>query len=134
MPRGISSLTLADARQIIAAAERAAPELGVSYNIAVIDAGGNLIAHARMDGAWADSLDISLHKAWTDGASDMATQELGQIAQAGQSWFAIKGAHLDKVVIFAGGIPIRSADQVIGGIDAGARALEGERRRPAAHR
>ena len=52
MPRQLSSLTLADARALIAAGEKKASELGIPYNIAVVDAGGGLIAHVRMDGAW----------------------------------------------------------------------------------
>ena len=51
MPITVQSLTLLDARQIIAAGEAAAEKLGVPYNLAVVDAGGNLIAHVRMDGA-----------------------------------------------------------------------------------
>ncbi|MGA3049375.1 MAG: heme-binding protein [Terracidiphilus sp.] len=44
-------ITLKDARKIIAAAESKAAEIGQPMSIAVADAGGNLIAHARMDGA-----------------------------------------------------------------------------------
>ncbi|HWG31228.1 MAG TPA: heme-binding protein, partial [Steroidobacteraceae bacterium] len=84
MPRQISTLGLSDARAIIAAGERKAQELGVPYNIAVVDAGGALIAHARMDGAWLGSIDISIHKAFTARAFDMATQELGKMAQSGK--------------------------------------------------
>jgi uncharacterized protein GlcG (DUF336 family) len=63
MPRQVPSLTLAEARGLIAAGEKKAQELGIPYNIAVVDAGGGLIAHARMDGAWLGSIDISIHKA-----------------------------------------------------------------------
>ena len=52
MPRPIFSLDLADARRIIAAGERKAIEMRIPYNIAVIDAGGGLVAYVRMDGAW----------------------------------------------------------------------------------
>lgn len=83
MPCQISTLTLADARQIIAAGERRAQELGIPYNVAVVDAGGALIAHVRMDGAWLGSIDISIHKAFTSRAFDMATQDLAKMAQSG---------------------------------------------------
>jgi uncharacterized protein GlcG (DUF336 family) len=62
-------VTLNDARRIIAAAEKKASELGQPMNIAVADAGGNLIAHVRMDGAWLGSIDISIKKAYTSGLS-----------------------------------------------------------------
>ena len=40
-------------------------------NIAVVDAGANLVAFARMDGAWLGSLDISIKKAKTARFFDM---------------------------------------------------------------
>ena len=80
MPRQLISLNLADARKIIAAGEKKAQELGVPYNIAVVDAGGGLIAHVRMDGAWLGSVDISVHKAWTARAFDMSTEDLSSMA------------------------------------------------------
>ncbi len=55
MPRQIATLTLADAREIIAAGEQKAQEIGIPYNLAVVDAGGALIAHVRMDGAWLEA-------------------------------------------------------------------------------
>ena len=65
MPRQIPTLTLEDAREIITAGEKQAQELGIPYNLAVVDAGGALIAHVRVDGAWLGSIDISIHKAFT---------------------------------------------------------------------
>jgi uncharacterized protein GlcG (DUF336 family) len=56
-------ITLNDARNVIAAAEKKAAEIGQPQNIAVVDAGGNLISHVRMDGAWIGSIDISINKA-----------------------------------------------------------------------
>ena len=61
-------VTLADAKRIIAAAEKKAEEIGQPMNIAVVDAGGNLVAHVRMDKAWIGSVDISINKAWTSRA------------------------------------------------------------------
>src|SRR5579871_2162089 len=84
MPRQVSSLTLADARQLIAAGEQKARELGIPYNLAVVDAGGELVAHVRMDGAWMGSINIAVNKAWTSRAFDMATHELAKMAQSGK--------------------------------------------------
>jgi uncharacterized protein GlcG (DUF336 family) len=118
MSHQISSLTLSDARRIIAAGERKAQELGVPYNLAVVDAGGLLIAHARMDGAWLGSIDISIKKAWTARAFDMPTQELGKMAQSGKPLFGINSTNHDKVVIFAGGMPVKENDAVLGAVGA----------------
>jgi uncharacterized protein GlcG (DUF336 family) len=118
MPRQIASLTLAEARNLIAAGEKKAAELGIPYNIAVVDAGGNLIAHARMDGAWLGSIDISIHKAWTARAFDMATDDLAKMAQSGKPLFGIQNTNHEKVVIFGGGAPVKEGDVVIGAVGA----------------
>ena len=75
MTTTISSVNLADARRIIAAGERKASAIGVASSIAVVDAGGHLVAHARMDGAWIGSIDIAIDKAWTSRATDHATDK-----------------------------------------------------------
>jgi uncharacterized protein GlcG (DUF336 family) len=124
MPRQISTLTLADARQLIAAGERKAQELGIPYNIAVVDAGGALIAHVRMDGAWLGSIDISIHKAFTSRAFDMATQDLAKMAQSGKPLFGINSTNHERIVIFAGGMPVKDGDAVIGAVGASGGTVE----------
>src|SRR5271168_3786374 len=114
MPRPISSLCLADARRLIAAGERKAAEIRIPYNIAVVDAGGSLVAHARMDGAWLGSIDIAINKAWTARAFEMPTDDLSHLPQSGQQGFGINTTNDSKVVIFGGGIPIKSGGAVIG--------------------
>lgn len=110
------TVTLADARRVIAAAERKAQEIGQPMNIAVVDAGGNLVAHARMDRAWIGSVDISIKKAWTARAFDIATKNLGENSQSGDQFFGIHASNDGRVMIFAGGIPLKRGDQVVGGV------------------
>lgn len=110
------SLNLADARRIIAAAEKKAAELKQPMNIAIADAGGNLIAHVRMDGAWMGSIDISIKKAWTSRAFDIATKDLASHAQSGNQFFGIHASNDGRVMIFAGGIPLKKNGQVVGAI------------------
>jgi uncharacterized protein GlcG (DUF336 family) len=98
MPREIQSLTLADARSLIAAGEKRANELGVPYNLAVVDAGGGLIAHVRMDGAWLGSVDISIHKAWTARAFDMATEDLAKVGDTVVGALGASGGTVDQDV------------------------------------
>lgn len=112
----MSALTLADARTIIAAAEKKAAEIGQPMNIAVVDAGGQLIAHVRMDGAWMGSVDISINKAWTSRAFDIQTKDLGDNSQPGQQFYGIDASNGGKVMIFAGGIPLSSDGVVVGGL------------------
>jgi uncharacterized protein GlcG (DUF336 family) len=109
-------ITLADARKIIAAAERKATELGQPMNIAVADSGGNLIAHVRMDGAWIGSIDISINKAWTSRAFDIETKKLAEFSQSGDQFFGIHASNRGRVMIFAGGVPLKKGKDVVGAI------------------
>lgn len=110
------NVTLEDARRIIAAAEARADEMGQPMNIAVVDAGGNLVAHVRQDGAWIGSIDISISKAWTSRAFDIATKDLGDNAQPQQQFFGIHTTNGGKVAIFAGGVPLMRDGQVVGAV------------------
>lgn len=109
-------ITLADARRVIAAAERKAEEIGQPMNIAVVDAGGNLVAHVRMDRAWIGSVDISINKAWTARAFDVSTKDLAEFSQSGGQFFGIHVSNHGRVMIFAGGIPLKRGNEVVGGI------------------
>ena len=109
-------ITLEDARRIIAAAENKAAEIGQPMNIAVADAGGNLVAHVRMDNAWIGSIDISINKAWTARAFDLATQDLAANSQSGDQFFGIHASNHGRVMIFAGGIPLKQDGKVVGAV------------------
>jgi uncharacterized protein GlcG (DUF336 family) len=109
-------ITLEDARRIIAAAEKKAHEIGQPMNIAVADAGGNLVAHVRMDEAWMGSIDISIKKAWTARAFDISTKQLAEFSQSGGQFFGIHASNDGKVMIFAGGIPLKRGGQVVGAV------------------
>src|SRR5689334_2371490 len=109
-------MTLEDARRVIAAAEKKAQEIGQPMNIAVVDAGGNLVAHVRMDKAWIGSIDISINKAWTARAFDISTKELAELSQSGDQFFGIHTSNHGRVMIFAGGVPLKRGDQVVGAV------------------
>jgi uncharacterized protein GlcG (DUF336 family) len=109
-------ITLADARRIIAAAEQKAEEIGQPSNIAVADAGGNLVAFVRMDKAWLGSIDIAINKAWTARAFDIETKALGELSQSGDQFFGIHASNHGRVMIFAGGVPLKQGDQVVGAV------------------
>lgn len=109
-------IRLIDAKAIIAAAEAKAAEIGQPMNIAVADAGGNLIAHVRMDGAWLGSIDISIKKAYTARAFDIATRDLAKHSQSGGQFFGIHASNDGKIMIFAGGIPLKRDGKVVGAI------------------
>jgi uncharacterized protein GlcG (DUF336 family) len=110
------SVSLDDARRLISAAEKKARELESPSNIAVVDAGGNLVAHIRMDGAWIGSVDISINKAFTSRAFDISTKALADNAQPGDQFYGIQESNHGRVVVFAGGIPLERDGQVLGAV------------------
>jgi uncharacterized protein GlcG (DUF336 family) len=112
----MAEVNLELARKVIAAAEKKAVEIGQPMNIAVADAGGNLVAHVRMDGAWLGSIDISINKAYTSRAFDIATKDLAQHSQSGGQFFGIHASNHGRIMVFAGGIPLKSGGKVVGAI------------------
>lgn len=109
-------MKLEDAKKIILAGEKKAAEIGQPMNIAVVDEGGNLVAHVRMDDAWIGSIDISINKAFTARAFDIATKELAKHSQPGQQFYGIQQSNHERIMIFAGGIPLKRNGKVIGAV------------------
>ncbi|MBW4592007.1 MAG: heme-binding protein [Brasilonema angustatum HA4187-MV1] len=110
------SVSLDDARRILAAGEAKANAIGQPMNLAVVDAGGNLVAHIRMDGAWIGSIDISINKAFTARAFNLSTKSLAESAQPGEQYYGIHVSNGGRIMIFAGGIPLQRDGQIVGAI------------------
>ncbi len=109
-------ITLEEAQRIISAAEEKARQMGQPMNIAVMDAGRNLVAFHRMDGAWVASTDIAIDKAFTSAGRGLTTRKIGEMAQPGQPLFGINTTNGGRIVIFAGGLPLMRDGEVIGAI------------------
>ena len=109
-------VTLEAARNIIRAGEAKAAAIGQPMNIAVVDAGANLVAFERMEGAWIGSINISINKAFTARAFDIETKALGENSQSGDQFFGIHASNHGRVMIFAGGVPLKSGGQVVGAV------------------
>jgi uncharacterized protein GlcG (DUF336 family) len=109
-------ITLNDARNVIAAAEKKASEIGQPMNIAVVDGGGNLISHIRIDGAWIGSINISINKAFTSRAFDIDTKDLAKYSQPEGQFYGIHASNDGRIMIFAGGIPLKRNGKVVGAI------------------
>jgi uncharacterized protein GlcG (DUF336 family) len=110
------TVSLEDARRVTAAGEDCAREIGQPQNIAVVDAGGNLVSHVRMDGAWIGSVDIAINKAYTARAFDLPTAELAEDSQPGGQFYGIHETNKGRVVIFAGGVPLKRDGEVVGAV------------------
>jgi uncharacterized protein GlcG (DUF336 family) len=119
-------ITLKQARAAVDAARAKADELGTKMNIAVVDAGANLKAFARMDGAWLGSIDISIKKARTAAFFVMNTGEIGKLSQPGGSLYNIEHSN-GGLITFPGGVPIRTAaGETIGAIGVSGSIVEND--------
>lgn len=119
-------LTLEASEKIIAAARKKAAQLKTRMDIAVVDAGGNLKAFARMDGAWLGSIDISIRKARTARWFDMNTGEIGKLSQPGGPLYGIEHSN-DGLITFPGGVPLKnSKGKIIGAIGVSGSTVEND--------
>lgn len=118
-------ITLEQAQAAVEAAKQKAQELNLKMNIAIVDAGANLTAFVRMDGAWLGSLDISIRKAKTARYFDMPTGELGKLSQPGGSLFNIEHSN-GGLITFPGGLPILNGSDVIGAIGVSGSSVEND--------
>ena len=119
-------ISLQQAHAIIEAAARKSNEIGTKMDIAVVDAGGNLKAFVRQDGAWLGSIDIAIKKARTARLFDMPTGEIGKLSQPGGPLYNIEHSN-GGLITFPGGLPIKDADgTVIGAIGVSGSVVEND--------
>jgi uncharacterized protein GlcG (DUF336 family) len=120
------NITLLEAEKAILKAKQKSAEIDTKMNIAVVDSGANLVAFARMDGAWLGSLDISIKKAKTARYFDMNTGVIGELSQPGQPLFNIEHSN-DGLITFPGGVPIKNAEgEIIGAIGVSGSSVEND--------
>jgi uncharacterized protein GlcG (DUF336 family) len=124
MAQSTHTVTLGVGQAVLEAAREKASQIGVPMNIAVVDEGSNLVAFARMDGAWLGSIDIAQNKAYTARAFDMPTIELAPLAQPGGPLYGIEASNHGLVIVFAGGIPLISDGRVVGAIGVSGGVVE----------
>jgi uncharacterized protein GlcG (DUF336 family) len=120
------NITLAQAEAAVAAAKQKATELNTRMDISIVDAGSNLVAFARMDGAWIGSVDISFKKAKTAAWFLMDTAALSPLVQPGQPLFNIEHSN-GGLITFPGGVVIKNAaGEVIGAIGVSGSSVEND--------
>ncbi|MCL5411453.1 MAG: heme-binding protein [Patescibacteria group bacterium] len=109
-------LSLEEAKRVIAAAQKKAQDLGVPETVAVVDAGGNLVALERQDGAIFAGVEIAINKAYTSAATGYPTEGIGKIAQPGQFAYGIALTNNGRIIIFEGGVPLMRDGKLVGGV------------------
>lgn len=112
----MANLTQAQAETAIAAALAKATELGVPSSVAIVDAGRELMAFIRQDGALLASIEISQNKAYTARSMNMATGDIGPLTQPGQPLFGLETSHGRPLITFAGGRVLMVGDEVVGAV------------------
>src|SRR5690606_33596601 len=107
-PLHTHDISLDQTHAVLAAAIARAKEIETTMDIAIVDAGGNLKAFVRMDGAWLGSIDIAIKKARTARYFDMPTGETGKLSQPGGPLFNIEHSN-GGLITFPGGVPLKMA-------------------------
>jgi uncharacterized protein GlcG (DUF336 family) len=121
-----SDITLDAAMRVVDAARKKAADIDTKMDIAVVDAGGNLKAFVRMDGAWLGSIDIAQKKAKTARFFDMNTGAIGELSQPGGPLYQIEVSN-DGLITFPGGVPLKNDDgDVIGAIGVSGSSVEND--------
>jgi len=122
----VNDITLEQAQLAVSSAFEKSQQIGVKMDIAVVDAGANLKAFVRMDGAWLGSIDIAVKKARTARFFDMNTGDIGQLSQPGGALFNIEHSN-GGLITFPGGVPIKdAAEEIIGAIGVSGSTVEND--------
>lgn len=116
-------LTLAEARTLLDAGLAEADAIGQPMNVAVVDAGGHLLAFARQDGAIRASIDIAQRKAVTSILMEASTADLMPLVQPGAELYGLEQT-AGGMVVFGGGVPVRRDGEIIGAVGVSAGAVE----------
>ena len=120
------NITLEQAEKAIAAAKNKATEINTKMDICVVDAGANLVAFVRMDGAWIGSIDISHKKARTAAWFTMDTASLVDAVQPGAPLYNIEHSN-GGLITFPGGVVIKNNNgDIIGAIGVSGSSVEND--------
>ncbi|MEM7120282.1 MAG: heme-binding protein [Pseudomonadota bacterium] len=113
----MSGITESMALVALKAGLEKAAELGEPSSVSIVDAGGNLIAFARSDGAPFGVGDIAINKAYTSAAFQCRTEELYEDAQPGGDTYGVEvTGNTRPYVLFGGGIPIMRDGVCVGAV------------------
>ncbi|TDH27947.1 heme-binding protein [Segetibacter sp. 3557_3] len=119
------NITLAQAQAVVKAALDKSKKLKLQMNVAVVDAGTNLVAFSRMDDAWLGSIDIAIKKAKTARYFNMNTGEIGKLSQPGGPLFNIEHSNLG-LITFPGGVLLKQGEEIIGAIGVSGSTVEND--------
>ena len=111
------------AHALVAAISAAATEMQRNMTITVVDPAGVLKAFLRMDGAPLLTIKWSQDKAYTAAGFGMPTEAWYPMIKDDPALLA-SAPHGERVVMFAGGVPLILNGQLIGGVGVSGGASE----------
>ena len=123
-----AGMTLAAARRMIDAVESAGREMHVALSVAVVDAGDQLVAFARMDGADLVSIELARNKAFSALMNRMPTRDLGPVVQPGTEFYGYDSLAGGRMIVFAGGMPLERDGVLVGAVGVSGGSSEEDQR------
>jgi uncharacterized protein GlcG (DUF336 family) len=123
-----AGLTLAAARRIIGAVEAAARDMAVPMSVAVVDAGDQLVAFERMDGADLVTIGLARDKAFSALMNRMPTADLAPLVQPGAEFYGYDSLAGGRMIVFAGGMPLERDEVLVGAIGVSGGSAEQDQR------
>jgi uncharacterized protein GlcG (DUF336 family) len=123
-----AGLTLAAARRVVAAVLAEGTALGVPLSVAVVDAGDQLVAFERMDGADLVSIGLARDKAFTALVNRMPTGDLGPMVQPGTDFYGYDSVAGGRMIVFAGGLPLERDGVLVGAVGVSGGSAEQDQR------
>ena len=120
-------LTLDLALRLIDGACQEAARRDVAMGLAVVDTAGGVVASARMDGAQLVAVDLATDKAYTAVAFGQPTEAWSDSTQPGGADWGLSTTLGGRLVVFAGGLPVRVDGQVVGAIGVSGSAAQVDR-------
>lgn len=114
----MTTLDSSRAAAIVAAGLKAAEQTGSPSSVAVVDAGRNLLAFGRSDGAILASVEVSQAKAYTSASLQVPTSALAGMVQPGGPFFGLAGSHGQAFIPFGGGVPLLEGARLVGAVGA----------------
>lgn len=112
--RTIKALSLDEAMQMVRVVQARLDEKGQGAAVAVVDAHGELLAFLRTDSCRLSCITVAINKAYTAARERTESKKLGDEAQ--QRGFPLTNFGELRYVTWGGGVPVRSAGEVVGAI------------------
>ncbi|EHG4044548.1 heme-binding protein [Salmonella enterica] len=117
VPLSQPNISLQQANKLTEAAITACQQKGYNVSVTIVDRSGIILAMQKMDNAGPHTVDASYRKAWTALSTRTPTGKVMENSQKNPG-----AQHLSDIsgfLLLAGGVPIKSGDDVIGAIGVG---------------